>query len=468
MRVLSAKLDMQNCFNPEDFYSIITKWLKNAGPCKTIGEELEQSSYKADFQSQTEYCKANNYVFKKPNIMYTVFKLEQIFHEQTWYTEVILQETNDLKTVYFHVSCSRDLTRFDDVPEIRTAVIRFFVESDFIKHSEIPVKTSPVEMTDGIIGWIANAYQEKYADDIPLVLATTYFNSMACEIDENTVARKLAGIAHVIVCNNEYTRLIKDRAQCKGPFNGAVAIYCKGGKPKQFRKDSVYHGTSLETMIIQEVQKYITAKVDETAPTYESLHTEEVKEHAKQNEAMLNEFFDENETLEDRLKKAKDRIAELSSENLQLKMKHENLQKKMECNNALIPLLKKANISEFYEGEQHDLVVTILQKALCTSGTEETRRHELLSALLKENAIIGNGEETFEVIKKFFSDGEEMSPQDIAELKRIGFEVVSEKNHYKLVYKNSKYWFTASKTPSDKRGGKNLASDITRRLSVYK
>ena len=345
MRVLSAKLDMQNCFNPEDFYFIIAKWLKNAGPCKTIGEELEQSSYKADFQSQTEYCKANNYVFKKPNIMYTVFKLEQIFHEQTWYTEVILQETNDLKTVYFHVSCSRDLTRFDDVPEIRTAVIRFFVESGFIKHSEIPVKTSPVEMTDNIIEWIANAYQEKYADDIPLVLATTYFNSMACEIDENTVARKLAGIAHVIVCNNEYTRLIKDRAQCKGPFNGAVAIYCKGGKPKQFRKDSVYHGTSLETMIIQEVQKYVTAKVDETAPTYESLHTEAVKEQAKQNEAMLTEFFDENGTLEDRLKKAKDRITELSSENLQLKMKYENLQKMMESNNTLIPLLKKANIS---------------------------------------------------------------------------------------------------------------------------
>lgn len=468
MRVLSAKLDMQNCFNPEDFYSIIAKWLKNAGPCKTIGEELEQSSYKADFQSQTEYCKANNYVFKKPNIMYTVFKLEQIFHEQTWYTEVILQETNDLKTVYFHVSCSRDLTRFDDVPEIRTAVIRFFVESGFIKHSEIPVKTSPVEMTDDIIGWIANAYQEKYADDIPLVLATTYFNSMACEIDENTVARKLSGIAHVIVCNNEYTRLIKDRAQCKGPFNGAVAIYCKGGKPKQFRKDSVYHGTSLETMIIQEVQKYITAKVDETAPTYESLHTEEVKEQAKQNEAMLNEFFGENESLEDQLKKAKARISELTSENMQFKSKCEILQKILETDNASNNILKKANVSEFYDCEQHDLVVTILQKALCSCGTEETRRNELLTALLKENPISGNGEETFEVVKRIFSNGEEMSPQNITDLKRIGFEIVSESPHYKLVYKNSRYWFTVSKTPSDKRGGKNLASDITRRLSVYK
>ena len=468
MRVLSAKIDMQNCLKLEDFYSIIAKWLKNAGPCKTIGEELEQSSYKADFQSQTEYCKANNYVFKKPNVMYTVFKLEQIFHEQTWYTEVILQETNDLKTVYFHVSCSRDLTRFDDVPEIRTAVIRFFVESGFIKHSEIPVKTTPVEMTDDIIRWIANAYQEKYAGDIPLVLATTYFNSMACEIDENTVARKLAGIAHVIVCNDEYTRLIKERAKCKGPFNGAVAIYCKGGKPKQFRKDSVYHGTSLETMIIQEVQKYVTAKVDETAPTYESLHTEAVKEQAKQNEAMLNEFFGENESLEEQLKKAKTKISELTQENISLKAKNANLQRVLESDEIKEPIIKSSDIPEFFEGEQHDLVVTILKNALNTCGAKDTRKNELLVGLLKENPIIGNGEETLEIVKRIFSTGEEMTPQNITDLKRLGFEISSESPHYKLVYKNSKYWFTVSKTPSDKRGGKNLVSDITRRLSVYK
>lgn len=33
MRVLSTKLDMQNSFQPEVFYSVIEKWLKNAGPC---------------------------------------------------------------------------------------------------------------------------------------------------------------------------------------------------------------------------------------------------------------------------------------------------------------------------------------------------------------------------------------------------------------------------------------------------
>lgn len=468
MRVLSAKLNMQEPFKQDEFYSIIIKWLKNAGPCKDIGEKLELSSQKANFHIQTEYCKADNYVFEKTDITHTVFKIEQIFHEQTWYTEVILQDTRNLKTVYFHINCSRDSTRFDEVPEMRTAVINYFVESGFVKYSGIPIKTTPVEMSEGLIEWMANAYQEKYMDDIPLVLVTTYFGSMACEIDEIAVARKLAGIAHVVVCNNEYTRLIKDRAKCKGPFNGAVAIYCKNGKPKQFRKEDVYYGTSLEAMIVREVQGYATAQIDQNAPTYNSLHTEFVKEQAKQNEAMLGEFSDDNKNLENKLKKAEDRISELTSENMQLKFKCETLQQILDADNTLNSLLKKANISEFYEGEQHDLIVSILRNALCSCGTEETRRNELLTALLKENTIIGNGKETFEIVKRIFSNGEEMSSQNIAELKEIGFEIVRESPHYKLVYKNSKYWFTVSKTPSDRRGGKNLASDIIKRLFVYK
>ena len=82
-------------------------------------------------------------------------------------------------------------TRFDDVPEIRTAVIRF-LESGFIKHSEIPVKTSPVEMTDDIIGWIANAFQDEILQKmvesnntlIPLLKKQIYRNFMK---ENNTI-----------------------------------------------------------------------------------------------------------------------------------------------------------------------------------------------------------------------------------------------------------------------------------------
>ena len=468
MRVLSAKLEMSDDFSVSDFFRIISKWLDNAGPCKIISERLKNSDEQTDFHEESEYCKADSYVFNKSNTVFNVFKLEQIFHEQTWDTEVILRGNNKGVIVYFHINCTHDLTRFDEVPEMRTAVIRYFVDSGFLKQSKIPLTSLPIEMTDNLIDWIACAYQEQYDDDTPLVFATTYFDSTASEIDESVVARKLSGIAHVVVCNNEYTRLIKDRAKRKGPFNGAIGIYCKGGKPRQYRKESVFHGTSLETMIIQEVQRYVTAMVDKNAPTYESLHTDFINEQAKQNAAMLDEFFNENGSLDEQLKIAKQKISELMQENSNLKSKNAILQDSLKLSRISDHIIKPSALTEFFDGEQHDLIVTILQKAFNTCGGKDTRRNELIADLLKENAIIGKGQETFDVVKNVFSNGEEMSAHDISELKRVGFDIVSESPHYKIVYKNSKYWFTVSKTPSDKRGGKNLVSDITRRLSIYK
>ena len=48
-------------------------------------------------------------------------------------------------------------------------------------------------------------------------------------------------------------------------------------------------------------------------------------------------------------------------------------------------------------------------------------------------------------------------------------EGVGEEEESLSPYKGSKYWFSLAKTSSDKkRSGKNLTSDITKTLSVYK
>ena len=395
--------------------------------------------------------------------------MEQLFHEQTWITEVIFKCAFDAKEVYFHIDCSRDVTRFDEAPEMRTEIIRTFINSGLVKQPRVPITSNSIDATDNLLDLITDAIIGEYKEDIPLILATTYFDSMATEINESALAKKLAGIAYVVVCDNEYTRLLKDRTKCATPYNGAIAIYCKGGKPKQYRKDDAFHGGTLDGLIANEFQRFVTAFVDAEAPTWEALHTEMIHTKSKQNEEMLGMIFDENESLDEQLKKAKLRISELVQENIQLKAKNDNLESALKINDMEHPVLKKSSIPEFFDGEQHDLIVSILQRALITSGTSDTRRHELLADLLKENQIIGNGKEVFDVVKSIFSSGEEMTERNIAELKRIGFNIVSESPHYKLVYKDSKYWFTVSKTASDKkRSGKNLMSDITRRLSVYK
>lgn len=306
-------------------------------------------------------------------------------------------------------------------------------------------------------------------EELPLVLATSYFDTRATEIDEYSLSKKLAGFAYVVVCDNEYTRLLKDRANRQTPFNGAVCIYAKGGKPRQFRKQNAYLGASLDKQIANEVQRFVTSAVDADAPTWEALHSEQVRKEAKESSALAAEAFDENETLEEKLKKAEARIAELVQENMALTAKNNSLQAAFEKSEAMQLVIEPSNIPEFFEGEQHDLVVRILEKALANCGVKDTRQKELIADLLEHNPIIGNGKEMLEVVKAVFANGEDLSAKDLAELKRVGFEITSDNTHYKLVYKGSKYWFSLAKTTSDKkRSGKNLTSDITKTLSIYK
>lgn len=469
MRVVSTKFKMVDTFSESDYFIIIKKWLSTAGPCKMVAEQLDNCVEIIGVHFEAEYCSADTSRIEKDGKVFTLFKIAQVFHEQTWTTEIILESSPGGQTVYFHVDCSRDATRFDEALEMRTDVIRTFVNSGFLKQPKVPITSKPIEPTSELLDWIASAIKEEYDDELPLVLATTYFDTRATEIEEYSLAKKLAGFAYVVTCDNEYTRLLKDKANHATPFNGAVCIYTKGGKPRQFRKQNAYLGAPLDKQIANEVQRFVTSAVDADAPTWEALHTEQVRKEAIESAALAEVAFGENETLDEKLKRAEARIATLVQENMSLTAKNNSLQMALSNSETVQSIIEPSSIPEFFDGEQHDLLVSILQKALANCGAKDTRQKELITDLLERNKIIGNGKEMLEVIKTIFADGEELSARELAELKRVGFEITSDNTHYKLVYKGSKYWFSLAKTSSDKkRSGKNLTSDITKTLSVYK
>lgn len=128
------------------------------------------------------------------------------------------------------------------------------------------------------------------------------------------------------------------------------------------------------------------------------------------------------------------------------------------------------NIPEFFDGEQNDLIVAILNRELKKCGDNpKTRKYELLSSIVDRNSYIGNKQRMFVRIKEIFSDGETMSAAERSELEKMGFEITEDGKHYKLKFMGGdKYWYTVSKTPSDNRGGKNEATKIINGLSVYK
>lgn len=155
-------------------------------------------------------------------------------------------------------------------------------------------------------------------------------------------------------------------------------------------------------------------------------------------------------------------------ENKSLVAQNENLIQAINSRDEGKKMLRSAPIDEFFNGEQYDLVVTILAKALRNTETD-TRAYELLEGILAENEVQGEGMAVDETLKRVLSKGENIKERDLLDLQSLGFEVISDSNHYRLIYKgNEKYVITLHKTPSDARSGKNLVSDILKTISIYR
>lgn len=460
MRVLSTKLKMEECFNEQDFIDIVIKWLKKAGPYKTIGEQLEQAEKKYGQKFYVEYCDLQTQKIIRDKTTYYMLKLGQDFHNQNWATEIIYTE-GDSKIVYFHIDCSGDVSLFDEAPKMRTAIIRDFINSGKIIQPALRISIQPIELSDDTVNIVVESITGKTDSEIPIVFATQYFDSLAYPISLESLAEILSGTAYVVYSDNEFTRILKEKIKNKAyvPFNGGVAIYSRNQKPKQLRKYDAYYGGTLDTQVINEVTRIVNAQVDKTAPSWSTLVIAE-----------QSELLEVAEGLDERAKRDAIRIDELGQENVRLKARIEYLEAALAERNSEQRLIAQANIPEFFDGEQNDLIVAILNRELKKCGDNpKTRKYELLSSIVDRNSYIGNKQRMFVRIKEIFSDGETMSAAERSELEKMGFEITEDGKHYKLKFMGGdKYWYTVSKTPSDNRGGKNEATKIINGLSVYK
>ena len=71
MRVLSTKLPMTDSFTEKELYGVIIKWLKNAGPCKPIGEAFEICERKSKTRLQDTHYAIDTFVTKKKRRCFT-------------------------------------------------------------------------------------------------------------------------------------------------------------------------------------------------------------------------------------------------------------------------------------------------------------------------------------------------------------------------------------------------------------
>ena len=173
-------------------------------------------------------------------------------------------------------------------------------------------------------------------------------------------------------------------------------------------------------------------------------------------DGILAEFDNELRDKQKALQERDDTIAKLQAENSWMKEKLEAVNKK--------PLIVSGEEKAVYPGEIKDFVLGAVADAL-EAAPEKTRRHDVLADILDANDYQDTAKERADKVLAVLTDYSGMTSALRSELQKLGFEIVSENGHYKLLYGgDARYMIIVSKTPSDVSTGVNCAKTITRNI----
>ncbi|MCD8307603.1 MAG: hypothetical protein LUD51_05205 [Clostridia bacterium] len=470
MKVLSVAYTMKPSFTQQDFFRIVESWLASSDVTGEIAKELASSPEKGSMHAESEYSILDTACHSGEDVSYTAVKFEHSFHSSIWTAEIILEARESLTRVFFHIICSGQGTKDNRLEPEHCDVIRAFISSGCIKDPVLPFKPVHMDCKDVQMEWLASAMQPGYKDDVPVVIVSQCFDSYGYDVNVDKLAKKFCGIAYFVTVDNDFTRTLKSRYNLKPPYNGSVAIYLRGKWYAQYQKGrDEYIGRPLDIAVEDDILRAVTSGWEKTAPTWEYVCSERTKAESAKLNAFVNEIFDSNMNKDEKLRLAKEKIEELWKDNESLKTRCESLEAAFRAKVSDSMLIAAGDEKELYDGEQNDLIVSVLQKHLSTTCKEGTRPEELIKSILAKNSLVGAGKEIFDEVSALLSKAGTLNSKDITELERLGFTVVSESMHYKVIFKdNPKYCFSLSKSPSDVRTGKNAAAEIIARLSVYR
>ena len=126
-------------------------------------------------------------------------------------------------------------------------------------------------------------------------------------------------------------------------------------------------------------------------------------------------------------------------------------------------LLVPPATTEVFPGEVREHILAVLSEGLeAAQSSERERRAAVLEDVLAANQPVRELERRRRELKQIIKDtGSFVDARTIAALEKIGFKCVSGNKHWKLDYANVR--IPISKTPSDRRGAQNTATDIANR-----
>lgn len=449
--------------SPDEVLSCVATWLKgsphrvfsleqiedlHAGKIKSIKTETQEVSI-IDFKESGQEAIGAKHIAIDSGIIFT--------------TTIVSRTILDIPWVGIHTERASHDPRISLKPAKKPQIVK-----TLIKYlgggldGELWISDEPYlldETDQNMAARLINGDSDNY---LPIVYISRKFHGDVC-CDANALARQLSGLAHVVVePSREFSRAIQTDTNSRNAYGGAMGIYLPTGQ-RSLILDEHENDWQLRQHAVDVIRDALLTRIPPKGLSWQELEAERSrinidslkKSGSTDLEAFVREFDAENTALNEQ-------NSALSSEIIKLQNQIQILNAKTSSNPKLANTIN--SVQEFFPGESEQFLKEALELALqnILSGS---RREMVINEILEE--LTGTEEIKIrkEKLKSALSDSRGLDSKTFQILTELGFKVEDDRRHHKITYfGDDRLSFTMSKTASDWRAGKNLASDIVKKI----
>ena len=472
MLIFSTRLPVKDTLTKEKFFELVVRWNQDSPHHRIDGIEWDGGCRHrwGDMKNMleiTEYddVAAAHFVQSEHGVHWTT---EFILHTERREIGIYLSREATENTVYFH-------KEFKPPYFLKLLMRGNVLGSDGgLTISEYPHSFGATADEQQVLTQLC--LEDAGDFRLPVVYLTRDWFTEHCVVDEGELARRLCGVAHVLVeSDKDVSRTLKDLCHGKNVYNGGMAVYFPSvsAAAKRFIP---YDGMDVEkvmTQIVRMIFRYMNRQKRERLDTWDGIQMMQMRRQTKQLlaekrriEENRKQTSKEKEQYWDEYVKAQTQVEALTEQNARLQSELAVLRARVDSMGEN-PLLYYGDEKEFYQGEMLEFVRTALSEKLDRLPKEKDRHlrcADVLQDLLNANECEEIQAQRQTELKRVLKGYRTLTPEIQSTLIDVGFRITDGK-HYKLTYyDDERYTVTMAKSGSDWRGGENLFSEIKKRV----
>lgn len=459
----STEFPIKPTHSPEDFVTVFKGWILGSPYSRFNESHLSEIETKITFKDSAAGDKihllrdTNN---GRESVALRYIKLDDGLE---WTTDLVFSKMQTDTWVSIRTSCQADRP-ITELPSPKKPIIiqQILEKLGGGMDGPLSVQNTPHYLKDTEIGLASDLINGCAGCHLPIIYVSTPFDGERSNWDSKTIAKKLSGMAHVVVEPNRiFSNRLKIDVNSRNVYGGALGIYW----PNSDTVRRIFQGNSARTQedLIEEVRRALTNRLPLERCAWFSVQEESSRKALKQlkedGSEELNkycEYFDEERNaLNIKNERAHSEIERLKSEIRALEAR---------TNQSTGVTLKIGNEQDLYPDEITQILLDAINDAI-SRVHKDSRREHVMQQILDSNKTDNKNAKYRNWLKTKLTGYTSMNSRLRQDLIEKRFEVTEDGKHYKLRFANDdRYTYTLAKSGSDSRGGLNAASDIGRLL----